>query len=337
MKNIMEDWKDEYLTFDARYKNHVEKFLDYLKLPNVNKADKPAKLDEEDVDNSVCYYVKCGNIKSIDSMNSHLESIKAFYNYLIKKGYVEKNIIPVATYADYKNKISLKYNLKERVEREWIENSDIKLILDKFDSYFENTEYRILGKEARERYVYWLSLRIYIKICLIAPAKKNVLINLKFSSLSNDFRILKINGINILIPNGLRYNIIHTLQFINNIKGKRYTSNDKILEYISGIGGEKDIKGTKLNSSFCYFLKEYDLLEIPNERSSYPVEVISNTTLYNLVVQGTNPYYIAQISGSTISRLEKKYYSKIDEIKNIKDVHNELNNSVSKCDYYQYI
>jgi hypothetical protein len=337
MKPIMEVWRDEYIKFDSTYLNHVDKFITYLKLPGVDKANQPTSIVLKDLDNCVGHYVEKGNINSVNSMQSHLESIKAFYNYLINCGYLDRNIVQAASYAKFKDELTEKYNLKECVEREWIQDDDIKLILDRIDNYFYVTDYQILGKSKKERFIHWLCLRLYIKICLLAPAKKSLLLNIKIEDFSNDFRYININQINIKIPNGLRNNIIFTLDFLTDNGYREYLPTDRLFEYIGKVGGEIDKKGTSLNRWFCAFLKEYNILDIPQDNNSYSVELLGNTTLYNMVVQGTNPYYISQISGITISSLESKYYSRIKQIDSLQNVHTELNNSISRCEFYHYI
>lgn len=340
VKSEMEQWRDMYLEYDATYENHVRKFVSYLVEHDL--ANRPTEIRREQLENCVEFWVKAGNIKSYNSLSNHLESIKAFYNYLILQGKATKNLVPSAGYAEFKKNLANRLKLKDGIEREWLDNDEIKNILDKLDEYFEITNYSILGKHESGRYVYRMALRIYLKICLIAPAKKNILYNLKIKDFKNGFRIVIVNGIDILIPNGLRYNIIHTLKFIENIFHLIPQQTDCLFPFINECAGTKDNqgKGTKLNNCFANFLKEYNFLDVAPECDSYPVEIISNTTIYNLIIQGTNPYYISQITGTAISRLESKYYKKLDtlrELRSNKSAQMELNNSISNCEYYQYI
>lgn len=240
----------------------MERFVFYL-VEN-NFADAPSEINKEHLEGSVEYWVNEGNIRYYNSLSNHLESIKAFYNFLIWKGKVRENIVPAVNYAEYKRYLADKFKLKDGAEREWLENEDIKNILDKLDAYFEITDYYSLKKQESDRYVYRMALRIYLKICLIAPAKKNVLYNLKLKDFQNEFRSVNVNGINILIPNGLRYNIIHTLKFIKETFQCIPDKNDYIFPFINERAGTRDSqgKGTKLNSCLAYFLKEYDFLDI---------------------------------------------------------------------------
>lgn len=56
-----------------------------------------------------------------------------------------------------------------------------------------------------------------------------------------------------------------------------------------------------------------------------------------MIQNGTNPYYISQITGISIGQLASKYYSKLEEISSEQTVELEINNSITICDYYQYL
>ena len=60
-------------------------------------------------------------------------------------------------------------------------------------------------------------MRLYIKLTLIAPAKKSVICNLKFSDFSEDYRMVIVNKTSIRIPNGLRNNILDAINLSKEI------------------------------------------------------------------------------------------------------------------------
>jgi len=329
----MVDWKNEYLAQDITYFDHVSKFVDYLLLPAVQKDNQPASISEEDIDKCIGYYVSQGQILSVGSMESHLESIKAFYNFLIQKNYVKECPIISAHYTEFKANLSDKYNLKEPKERTWIGNDDVKMILDRLDSYFDNSDYDKMNDRKKSQFVSRLSLRIYIKLSLIAPAKKAVLLALRFCDFDDEYRNVNINAISIKIPNGLRHDITYAFNFVNEKFNKSFNSKDNLFDYLSDVGD-----GTKLNLWFYTFLKENNFLDVPENTLSYPVEIINITAIMNLVRQGTNPAYISQLSGITIGSLEKKYYKVYSESLEYKNKMNkEINSEISKIDYYNYI
>lgn len=343
MKSCMENWKSEYLTTDSKYDNHVNKFIEYLNLAEVNKSNTPAHISIEDIESCIAYYNKIGKINSVNSMANHLEAVKAFYTYMIRKGYINFDIFQNIDYAEFKENLTIRYSLKSPKERERFEDEIICEILNCIDNYFSITQYSNLSEKKKLQYINRISLRLFIKLGLIAPAKKNVLLKISVKDFDNDFRILLINDVKIRIPNSLRNNIISALNFRKSISSIDYDDNTPLFNYL--IYGEKENSlkrhkytlDTKFNEWFCGFLKQYDILDIPCERRTYSVEAIMNTTMYNLVKSGANPYYISKVSGITIGTLENKYYKEKDCIKYIIDIDKEINYEIAKSDYYNYI
>ncbi len=76
MSTEMEKWRDEYFK-DAgiTYKNHVTKFVDYLK--HIGKADTLNNITLEDVRNCVGHYVKLRTLRG--TMESHLNRRFRYY------------------------------------------------------------------------------------------------------------------------------------------------------------------------------------------------------------------------------------------------------------------
>lgn len=343
MLSCMENWRNEYLQFDKKYENHVNKFITYLNSPDVNKSNTPAHITIEDVDSCICYYNRIGKINSINSMANHLEAVKAFYSYMIRKGYINFDIFQNIDYADFKENLTIKYSLKSPKEREHFEDVIICEILDCIDNYFYNIDYEKLSVQKKTQYLNRISLRIFIKLGLIAPAKKNVIVNIALKDFCENYRFLTINNVKIRIPNSLRNNIISALDFKKKHSNVIYDDNTLLFNYLiygeTTIPSEKRISNleSKFNDWLCVFLKQYDILDIPKNKRSYSVEAIMNTTMHNLVKNGANPYYISKISGITIGTLEKKYYKEKECINYIVKVDNEINHGISKSEYYHYI
>ena len=85
MKLIMEQWQDEYYKeYGTKYSNHVNKFMNYLK--KINKLDTPRDINLDDIDKCIGWYAELGKINYRASMESHLESVKSFYDYLNESG-----------------------------------------------------------------------------------------------------------------------------------------------------------------------------------------------------------------------------------------------------------
>ena len=338
MPNQMKQWSTEYLANDQRYSNHVHKFINYLE-QYTELSNSPTAISQEILVADIQHYVRNGSIASAETLYLHLESIKAFYRYLIGQHYYHENLIPDVGYAEFKDDLVARFNLPEAIERTWIPDDDIIQILTKFDDYFENTIYEELRPRDKNWYTHMLCLRVYIKLCLVAPAKKGVIIDLKKSDFEDCYRRLFINEVWIKIPNSLRRDIGDAVGFIGDHYAAPFENNTRLIHYLSKgiVGSDSDPTGTNLNTWFCRFLKKNYLLDIPAEANSYSVELLSNSTIHNMILAGTNPYFIAKISGVSISTLEEKYYSKIDRIDFANDLNSNIFTSISRCDYYNYI
>lgn len=332
----MEQWFDEFISQDSTYTRQVGNFISFLKTPESEKIGNPAFITKEDVDR---FIGSSPQIKYIDTMASYLEGLKAFDAFLFSNGYNGKYILPKNTdYSNFKRDLAVKYNLKERIERDYLESSVIQDILNSFDEYFMATPYDALGKEAKERYIYWLCLRVYIKICLLAPAKKAKLLKLTFANFGSEFRSVTVNGIVVKIPNGLRFNILESLKIVKKISNITWLSTDYFFQYYTAaVKGKKEFIGTALNAKFCKYLKDNNLIEIGNKKTSFSLEVLSNSTVHQMILNGTNPYYISQITDISIGQLASKYYNHIEDIAIETTAETEINKSIACCDYYQYL
>lgn len=337
LKQPIELWAKEFFAQNNNnYKKQVTSFIKFLKTPQSNKISQAALLTEADIDQ----FIGCSpQINSIDTMASYLEGLKSFDDFLLSKGYNIKYIIPRGEqYADFKKRLAEKYCFKERVERDYLPSKDIQRILNSLDEYFMKTQYVALNKEGKERFIYWLCLRVYIKLSLLAPAKKSKLLELTFNNFDSQFRTVTINDIVIKIPNGLRYNILQSLDIIAKESGVMWKLEDCFFEYFTtAVKLKKGLIGTALNTKFCKYLKDYKLLDIDDEKTSFSLEILSNSTIYQMIQNGTNPYYISQITGISIGQLASKYYSRIKEISNKISAETEINKSIAGCDYYQYL
>lgn len=320
METFFEKYAEEYLNEDSKYINHIRKFVKYLKISG--KSDRPHDVTSFDIENCVAYYVDKGNINCKTSLANHLEAIKALYSQLVKKHYLTENfrtIIPITDYESFKNKLSQKHNLKDKVTREWLQDDDIELLLELLDNYCDNKK-----NINKDNYIKRNCLRLFLKISLIAPAEKKVIINICYSNFTKDFRYLNIHGIEINVPNGLRYNILHAIELIDN----KYDNNERFFYSFANIGNG----GNSLCCWLATFLKQENLLDIDNNAKSYPVDVFSNTTIKNMVHNNVNPLYIAMITGNKIENLSKYYNLQEDTICQV-----EINNGILKCPYYSYL
>lgn len=326
--SILNNWYEKFMEEDKKYNNHVSKFINYIE--TIGKGDTPIVISKDDVVESIGFYHERGKINKYSSMGNYIEGVKAFYKFLVKNKYAQDIFSSIYDYQGWKEHIATKYKLNEIEEREYFNDDTIMEILRYLDDYFDNTDYNNLSAVRRkERYIKNLALRVFIKIMLIAPAKRNVIFNLNIDTFKDDFRWVVVNEVSIAITNSLRRDIKHALRIANLINGKDCKEDDNIFIYIIG----KRFNAEKFNELFCHVLKQIEF-DIPVDKDTYSVEVIGNTTVYNMVKNLVNPAIISKVSGISLSRLEKKYYS-TNNVDNLID--SKINMELSKISYYQYI
>jgi hypothetical protein len=192
---------------------------------------------------------------------------------------------------------------------------------------------QLLKKRQIERYYQRQVLRLFIKLTLIAPAKKSVICNLEFSDFSDDYRTLLVNKTTIRIPNGLRNNLLVALNLAKEISKKNPQKKDKVLQYVY----KGNFTNTALNLWFCTFLKEYCILDIDKTKDSYELEPIMKSAIKFMVERMVNPALISKISGIKIATLESTYYSNIGDIQYKESIDDAINWEIAKNDYYNYI
>ncbi|KEI18543.1 hypothetical protein [Clostridium haemolyticum] len=318
----------EFINEDSKYNNHVSKFINYIE--GKGKGDTLIVITKKDVDESIGFYHEKGKINTYSSMENYIEGVKAFYKFLVKKNYAKDIFSSIYHYQGWKNHILNKYRLKETEEREYFNKDIIIEVLSYLDNYFKNTDYYNLNRtEKRDRYTKNLATRIFIKVMLILPQKRNIIFNLNMHNFEEDFKYIVINEIRINVTNNLRKDIKQALNISKLIYTKDYKDNDNVFMYIIG----EKFKAEMFNQWFCYILKQIGF-DIPKNKHSYSVEVIRNTTIYNMVKNSSNPLLISKISGISLSTLENKYYKTNN---NDSLLNSQINMELSKVNYYKYI
>lgn len=132
--DVMPKYRDEF--FDERgdllnrnhvYRNHINKFIGYLCLPEVQLSNAPARINISVVEACIKYYHDKGELNFRSTMECHLESVKSFYDYLSEVGKAT-DIFSDYSYSKFKDDIVEKYSLLEPVERGAYNCEDIKTI-----------------------------------------------------------------------------------------------------------------------------------------------------------------------------------------------------------------
>ena len=176
-------------------------------------------------------------------------------------------------------------------------------------------------------------MRLFIKITLIAPAKRKVIGQIKMNDFEENFKILNINKIRINIPCGLSRDIIQAIQYAEDRNGKQVEKADRIFEFIYRYRGK--FTDESLNTWFLNLLQDIGYIEKTNRRT-YPVEPIRNGAISIMVDNMVNPLFISKITGIGFSRLETQYYGTMKS--EYKDYLNKnINKAIAQSEYYSYI
>lgn len=325
----IERWADAYLQQDPKYSNHIKKFSAYIK--KINKDDMPTMVSLGDIEGCISYYNNLGQINTVSSLESHLEAIKSFYKYLVERAWSANIFSQVSDYSSYKESLINKYDLTEAKEREALEIETIKNIIKEMDNYFKINNPDELSPQKRKRYFNYLVLRIFIKINLLIPAKRSVICNLKIGDFSDDFRVVKVNELEIDIPNGLKRDIENGIQKMSKYKNQNPKEELKLLDFLD----EGSFKAENLTTWLCNFLREFDLYDIPKNKTTFPIESIRNSALIEMIINGIDIFLLAKLSGVQVTSLERWYF-KVNplESSNIKLL---ASRGISSTSYYSYL
>lgn len=320
-KSYLESWTleffEESIELGPMYTNHLGKFLDYVK--SVGKENSIMDITEEDLKHSVEYQYNLGNIKTTTSLSNHLEVIKSFYIFLQKKRFCDNIFNTISDYPKFKQNIKEEFNLAEKVDRLALPN-DVGIQLLK---YFEND---IFNKDNN-----YMIIKLFVKLMLIAPAKRKILADLKFRDFDKDFRWVIVNGVKIKINNSLRNDILKSIE--KNCKNG-YTDEDIFFEALY----DRVYSHNIFNSPMYKVLRDIDYIEKSSKNPTYPVESIMNMALVNMIENDVNPLLIAKINGVSLGRLEEKIKKLcISGINKVITNDSLINDSISSLEYYQYI
>ncbi|MEI5898018.1 integrase [Bacillus albus] len=326
---LLESWSQDYLDTNPTYINHVNKFVNYI--VHIGKSDKPTKIGLEDLENCIGFYNELGQINSFASMENHLSSIQSFYKFLVEKSWAADIFREIHDYQSYKEKLGERYNLTDGKEREYFHSEIVQNILNELERYFEQNNYADLKGQKKKRYKNYLILRIFLKINLIAPAKKAIIFNLTREDFSLNLRILNVNGVGIAIPNALRRDLKEAIQFTQDISGKGLGPGEKIFQYLN----IDTLRHSELNTWFCSFLKEFQILDIPKDKYSYSIEVIRNSAVVELIKNGIDTSLIGKVGGVSVETVEKWYF-KVNAYDDRK-TNQLINAGIGRTSYYSYI
>lgn len=335
MSTEMEKWRDLYFKDNGyKYKNHINKFIDYLKY--AKKLDTPNNITIYDVQDCVGYQVKLGTIQKVASMELHLESLKSFYDYLLKTG-KSRDIFSQMNYEEYKNNLVETFHLSEKVSRGTFSIETMQDILCKLDNYLESDYFSINGAQLKSRYINIVALSLFIKLTLIAPAKRQVIGKIKYSDFDEDLRKVNVNGVAVSVPNSLRRDFKKALKLIEKVQNKKIKEDESIFKYIINDKFTEE----NVNGWFCTFIKDQKIIgidEIDKDTKTYAIEPVMKTAISNLVKGMANLAYVSKITGIKIATLESTYQKELFELNlNQLSIGESIDWEIRKSGYYSYI
>lgn len=318
LEKLVKQFFEEISERDFMYRNHISKFIDYIKL--AGKENSIMDINENDLRKSIGYQNSLGNIKTETSMTNHLEAIKSFYTFVNKKRIYNNIFSTIADYTEFKSSIVKEYNLSEKVDRLALPNEvGIQLLKYFEDDIFNNDNS-------------YMIIKLFVKLTLIAPAKRQVLASLKFGDFDSDFRWVIVNGLNIKINNSLRRDILNAIE--KECKNG-YKEEDLFFETLY----DRVYSHNIFNTPMYKVLRDIDYIEETESRKqSYSVEPIMNMAILNMIENNVNPLLIAKINGVTLGTIEEKIEKlcKGGVHKVITD-DSLINDAISNLEYYQYI
>lgn len=305
-------YREDYIlenNVDYLYKMYSLKFVEYIE--RIGLEDKIVSISSQQLKESVTFYSKEGLIQSVSTMDTYLYAIKNFFTYLFKIGRAENIFNHISDYDEFRQEIILGNNLKETINREYIDSEYVNVLLD----YFNNKDLDVIMR----------MMGFFFKITLLAPAKRNVIANLRISDFAVNFSSVKVNDIIIKLPRALSNDITEEIQKLNQKVGQ-----DAL--FFRLFYGSKYNDGV-FNRPFCKALKDVGY-NVPEEKKTYPVEIIRNTGIVNMIINGTNMYLISKISGITLVSLDlliKNYSLELAQIDNAEE---KINQELYKLYYY---
>lgn len=299
------DFYNESLNRNHVYRNHLNKFVNYLKLEESDLLDNFLLIDNKVIKRCVIYYYNKGRIKSLATTMSFMDSLKGFYKFLY-----EKEGIPDIFYGDnykkIKEEIISECNLKKSSERGFYKEEEIEKILLKLDEAINDFENDMAGIREEDRHLQRIILRLFIKLTLIAPAKRNVITSIKRSDITEEYNKLLINDIEINIPYGLSRDLSEALKYAKSRNKESIKDKDYLFEYLYRYKGK--FIDAFLNTWFYNVAKDFKVLK--NERrdkKTLAVEPIRNMSIQTMIKNKVNPIAISGITGIDLDALKKMY------------------------------
>lgn len=182
------------------------------------------------------------------------------------------------------------------------------------------------GIRDEERHLQRIILRLFIKLTLIAPAKRSVITGIRKKDINDEYKKLSINGINVNIPCGLSRDLCAALKYAELKNGVPIKEKDNIFEYLYRYKGKFRVES--LNTWFYNLAQDFGVMENEcKDKKTLAVEPIKNMVIQMMVDNMINPVFISKIAGLTLSMIEATYYPKDWNVKYEEDINKCINKS----------
>lgn len=224
----------------------------------------------------------------------------------------------------------------ESAERGIYDCKDIKTVLINLDKVIDNFQDGSAGIREEERHLQRIILRLFIKLTLIAPAKKSVITSIKKSDITEEYKKLFINGIDVNIPCGLSRDLCAALRYAESKNKEPIKEGENFFEYIYKYKGKFRVES--LNTWFYNIAQDFGVMENEcKDKKTLAVEPIKNMVIQMMVDNMINPVFISKIAGLTLTMIEATYYPKDWNAKYEEDINRCINKSIAQNDYYCYV
>lgn len=296
---------------DPSTKNHVKKFVSYIEKFQGKNADRLKAISVEDVQACVEYYHHQGAICTINSLDNHLNALKAFFTYLHKNDMGDDIFHGIKDWGAFRQSMIDAHDLIEAQFKGYLLDEDIIRLLDYFNAHpGENP-----------------ALSIYCKLMLLAPAKRTTLARLTTADFSADYSVMTVNGVPVNLPDGLKTELAQRLQ--------ESTAKKTDGSIFAQITGNKEFKGENINCSLYYALKKAGYA-VPEDKESFPVESIRIAAILNLVAQNVSLYAITKVAGMSPESLWTLLETYAQDMVNA-NVGQQVQMGTTRSSYYKHI
>lgn len=334
-KNLLNDM----LSKDDKYSNELTIFHNYLIEHEL--IDRVFDLTINEIDD---YFdsLYTGKVGFKATLTTHISALKALFNHLISNNYNFRSLLAHISTKHFR--MQAEERVKDGVKKGIIPMELLKSTLYKMDEYIIiNSNKEFTGIQEERRYYYVMLACLYAKLSLLIPIKAKEMLIKSIGDIKNStIRHIEHQGIIINIPNGLRQQIIKTIEYAEEIYKITYSPEQPLFEFLFKAIVTK-VTTSSLATAFEKAYEEvgeYKMLEkCPNEikdKYTYPAESYKSTAICELLKNGVDLLYLHQLTGLDHNSLLANYDENV--IHGLVDIKSKnINSSIINSGYFTYI